>query len=176
MTDKTVVGRSGVAKVKKLTSQSCISTSKKLIWSRTKRIYISVKHSAIRHYQLQVLNFRRNWAMSIQLSHDLHLSHCEIMLELWHIVCSNAKNESGTNFTSLTLHLPRFSCYPSIVATRIFFNQRPVEITMYLTHNGLLLTYWKLSGGKCVHQYWEPIIADEKYSMENEGCKWAVDA
>ena len=54
-----------------------------------------------------------------------------------HHHCSNAENQPSTNLASLTLY--RCSRFPRPVETRMFLNQRPVEITTFGNTKWLLL-------------------------------------
>jgi len=131
------IRRSAMTKVKTLESLPCHPISKKTIWTSGKRSFIKTRHAVIRQYGLHCFHCQRNGAVQILSLPALHLRICDIQPVRLDHHCSSAQSQSSTYHASLTLY--RHSRFPRPVATRMFLNERPVEITTFLNTKRLLL-------------------------------------
>lgn len=123
--------RSVITKVKTRESPPCHPISKKTISTASRRSNIQARHTAISHYELHWFHCQRNGAAQILSLQALHFVICDIQPGPEHHRCSNAKTKTSTYYASPTLYPLRHSRFPRLVDSRMFLNERPVEITLF---------------------------------------------
>jgi hypothetical protein len=125
------IRRSAMTKVKTLECQPCSPISKKMICTTGSRSFIWTRQAVIRQYELQGFHYKGKGAVPIQSLPALHFRSGPS-----HHHCSNPKRQPSTYHAGLTVY--RRFCFPRPEETRMFLNQRPVEITTFRNTKGLL--------------------------------------
>jgi hypothetical protein len=125
------IARSGMVKVETLESSPCLSISKKMFRTSSKRCYITTKWAEICLYKLQAIHSERNSALPIPLLCTLHIWICEILPRPLHHNCVNSRSHPWIYCPTQTLYTPMYSCCPTRKVHRMFHNQLPLEMTTF---------------------------------------------
>lgn len=129
-----------MTKAQTLESSPCHPVSKKTIWTTSGSSYIKMRHAVIRHYERQGFYLQRYREVRILSLPALHFHLCDIQLGLKHHHFSNAKSQSSSYYTRLTLYLPRHSQFSRLFEITVILNHTPVVITKCFNIKRLLFT------------------------------------
>jgi len=126
---------------------------------------ILARHHGTSQYKLQEIQCHRIGTVPILSLYTLHFQIPNIQLGQWHNHHSNAKSQpSSITYLSVAVHhLPRCSCCPSLLETRVFHKSRPVEIRTFPNTEALLLNWPK---GMCRQWYSQRLLA-QYYPMRS---------